>query len=381
MSSACRREWEVAGERKAVTAPVVAQAARGRSQSSLLPMVNPLVLIDQVWRSLVPRMASAVEPRGDNRGITTAVMGMPRLYTRAEVAQRAGVDPEDMRRLWHALGFADVAEDNREFTDADVEAFREIAQLVEDNLIDPDLAVSMARPMGHLLSRLGAAQIGTLASLIDPNPDADSPPPLFATAAAADRLVPVLERLVVYTWRRHLAAAAAAALPVGNVPVGAPQAVGFVDIASYTMLSRRADPAQLVEMLEPFEGCVFDRVAKCGGRVVKTLGDEVLFVTARPDAAADIALSVVEARESLPDLPDVHAGLAFGPLLERAGDVFGPTVNIAARTTGLARSGVVLVDRAFRNELGDDPGFHIERRPPRPVKGYSALTTYRLRRR
>ena len=45
------------------------------------------------------------------------------------------------------------------------------------------------------------------------------------------------------------------------------------------------------------------------------------------------------------------------------GDVFGPTVNIAARTTGLARSGVVLVDRAFRNELGDDPGFHIERRP------------------
>jgi adenylate cyclase len=191
----------------------------------------------------------------------------------------------------------------------------------------------------------------------------------------------VLERLVIYTWRRHLAAAAAAALPVGNVAGGAPQAVGFIDIASYTMLSRRADPAQLAEMLELFEGCVFDRVAKCGGRVVKTLGDEVLFVSARPDAAADIALSVVEARETLPDLPDVHAGLAFGPLLERAGDVFGPTVNIAARTTGLARTGVVLVDRAFRNELGDDPGFHIERRPPRPVKGYSALTTYRLRRR
>ena len=44
-------------------------------------MVNPLVLIDQVWRSLLPRMASAVEQRGDDRGITTAVMGMPRLYT------------------------------------------------------------------------------------------------------------------------------------------------------------------------------------------------------------------------------------------------------------------------------------------------------------
>ena len=133
------------------------RGSRGEARPSLLSMVNPLVLIDQVWRSLMPRMAAADEQRGDDRGITTAVMGMPRLYTRAEVAQRAGVDPEDMRRLWNALGFADVAEDNREFTDADVEAFREIAQLVEENLIDPDLAVSMARPMGHLLSRLGAA--------------------------------------------------------------------------------------------------------------------------------------------------------------------------------------------------------------------------------
>ena len=285
-----------------------------------------------------------------------------------------------MRRLWNALGFADVAEDNREFTDADVEAFREIAQLVEDNLIDPDLAVSMARPMGHLLSRLGAAQIGALSSLVDPNPDAATPPPLFATAAAADRLVPVLERLVVYTWRRHLAAAAAAALPVANAVPGAPQAVGFVDIVSYTMLSRRTDPGQLVEMLESFEGCVFDRVAKSGGRVVKTLGDEVLFVTARPDAAADIALSVVEARESLrPARRACRPGLR--PTARSGGRRFGPTVNIAARTTGLARSGIVLVDRAFRTELGDAPGFQVERRTPRLVKGYSALTTYRIRRR
>jgi adenylate cyclase len=327
----------------------------------LLP-VNPLSLLDLVMKSLVPRP------------------GGPRLYSLEEAAARAGMAPDDVGRLWRALGFPESADGSPAYTAADIAAFADVARRADDGSIDLDLAISMARPMGHLLSRLGAAQVSALSGLLEPaSTGRRSPSPPRTPAAGADALIPLLERLVVYAWRRHLtAAAAAAALPLGRLEASsAPQAVGFIDIASYTTLSRRIDWAQLASLLERFEEVAFDQVAAAGGRVVKTLGDEVLFVAAEPAAAAEIALSVMDAGEAN-TLPRVHAGLAYGPLLERAGDVFGPTVNIASRVTGLARAGAVLVDVSCRNALAADGRFRLQRRPRRPVRGYAHLATYRL---
>jgi len=331
--------------------------------SPLLLPINSLALLDLVMRSLIPRS------------------GGPQLYSLEEAAERAGMAPDDVERLWRALGFAESAEDSRGYTAADIDAFGEVARLAAGGLIDVDLAISMARPMGHLLSRLGAAQVSALSGLAEPDPKGQSQAPLAAAHGGADALIPLLERLVVYAWRHHLTAAAAAALPVGRLDEAtAPQAVGFIDIVSYTALSRRLDWSELASLLEGFEACVFDQVAAAGGRVVKTLGDEVLFVAGEPAAAAEIALSVMDAGQADPHLARVHAGLAYGPLLERAGDVFGPPVNIASRVTGLARAGAVLVDGACRNALHGDRRFRCRRRPPRPVRGYPNLATYRLRR-
>ena len=344
-------------------------------RAPLLLMVNPWAVLDQFMRSFLPHTEPADAPawRLPDRRVGS---GKPRTYTQQEAAQRAGIAPTDMARLWRALGFAEVSGELQEFTDADVEAFREIAQLLTDQLIDLDLAVSMARPMGHLLSRLGAAQVTALVGLMD-RPAAGHGPPAPDAGVAVDRLIQMLERVAVYALRRHLAVAASAELPLGGAGEARPQAVGFIDITSYTALSDRLGVAALTELLEKFEACVFDRVAS-GGRVVKTLGDEVLFVAQGPAAAAEIALSVVEASEAETGLPRVHAGLAYGPLLERAGDVFGPTVNVAARATSLARAGTVIVDQGFRDALGDNHRFRLRRHARRTVRGYPALGTYRL---
>ena len=342
----------------------------------LLLMVNPLAVLEQFMRSFVPQVTETADALGWGLADRRVVTGKPRAYTQREAAQRAGIAPDDMARLWRALGFAEVSGDRKEFTDADIGAFREIAQLLTDQLIDLDLAVTMARPMGHLLSRLGAAQVTALVSLMD-RPAAGDGPPAPEAGVAADRLIQMLERVAVYALRRHLAVAASAEVPLGGAGEARPQAVGFIDITRYTALSDRLGVAELTELLERFEACVFDRVAS-GGRVVKTLGDEVLFVAQGPAAAAEIALSVVEASEAEPRLPSVHAGLAYGPLLERAGDVFGPTVNVAARATSLARAGTVIVDQAFRDALGDSHHFRFRRHARRTVRGYPAFATYRL---
>jgi adenylate cyclase len=322
-------------------------------------------LLDLVMHRLVPRSDE------------------PHLYSLDEAANRAGMAPDDMGRLWRALGFTELGADSRGYTAHDIAAFGEVARLVTDDVIDLDLAFTMARPMGHLLSRLGAAQVSALSSLVRPDLAGQSPPPpVDAADGGADVLIPLLERLVVYAWRHHLVAAGSAALPTGRLDgaASAPQAVGFIDIASYTALSRRIDWVELASLLERFEGCAFDHVAAHGGRVVKTLGDEVLFLAREPAAAAEIALSVMDTCQSQPDLPLMHAGLAFGPLLERAGDIFGPTVNIASRVTGLARPGAVLVDGACSDALENDRRFRLRRRPRRSVRGYPHLATYRLRR-
>jgi len=147
-------------------------------------------------------------------------------------------------------------------------------------------------------------------------------------------------------WRRHLAAEAGRALLPAATGwdervADRRAAVGFIDISGYTRLSRHLDLADVAVLLERFETVVGDTVIAHGGRVIKNLGDEVLFVTEDPASAAEITLGLLEQIDTNPDLPPVHAGLAFGPVLYRSGDVFGPVVNIAARIASLARQGTI----------------------------------------
>jgi adenylate cyclase len=359
--------------------------AGGRAALPLLWRLNPFLVLDLVMRNLVPGYR---EPRPGSGGCGTCSGGVRQalpeqlpVHTRAEAAEQVGLDAEDLGRLWRALGFAEPADDEPGFSDADVQVIAEVAALAEEGTVDVDQVIRMVRPMGHLVSRLGAAQVSALSGLSAGPAGREAASGRDPVGATVDRLVPLLEDLVVHAWHRHLASAASAALPI-RPPTDAsgPRAVGFIDITSYTALSRRIPWADLALLLDRFEGCVFDEVAAAGGQVVKTLGDEVLFMAREPSAAAETVLSVMDAARADPTLPAIHAGLAYGPVLERAGDVFGPTVNVASRVTDLAHAGVALVDGEFRQVIAGDPRFCTQRRPRRPRRRYGGLVAYRLSR-
>ena len=322
--------------------------------------------------------------------ITRGLLAGEGRYNRGEAAEQAGVSLNDARRLWRAVGFAEFDDDDRVFTSADVEVLTEVAALIEAGILDIDGAVSLARPFGHLFSRLAAVQTEFLSEVLGRQITADQ---LADDSRLAERvseqavrttreLLPVLERVTVYLWRRHLATEAGRAL----LPAGLPDAqtdqlaVGFIDISGFTRLSRDLDSAELTALLDPFEALVLATAVEHGGKVIKNIGDEVMFVADDPVAAAEIALSALEQVGADDRLPPVHAGLACGPVLCRGGDVFGDAVNIAARITGLARRGTIRVDEAIADALQDHPGFRVTLRPPRPVRGYLQLRSYRLRR-
>jgi class 3 adenylate cyclase len=121
-----------------------------------------------------------------------------------------------------------------------------------------------------------------------------------------------------------------------------PPAVAFVDVSGYTRLTvDRGDDygartsVRLAELAEAV-------VRRRGGRVVKLLGDGVLMLFASPCAAVE---AVVELTRTMvkAGLPAAHAGIHTGPVVERDGDVFGTTVNVASRIANHAPAGSIFV--------------------------------------
>jgi adenylate cyclase len=197
----------------------------------------------------------------------------------------------------------------------------------------------------------------------------------------AENLVPVVEELMGYVWRRHLAAAAARALSVDREEFASrAMAVGFADLVGFTGLTRELDEIALGALVESFESVASDIVASAGARLVKTIGDEVLFVADDAPTAAEVAMQLSERIPQLDNIPDLRVGLACGTVLSRLGDVYGEPVNLASRLTSIARPGSVLVDREFAAALDGDDRWKLKRVPPRPVRGYTLLHPLRLRR-
>ena len=342
-----------------------------------------------------PDDAAAADLSGAVDAVETFLLGEPPSLTRIEVSEQAGVPIEVATRLWQLMGFAHTADDEVAFTPLDVRALRLSSDLIERGILGPDRQAALVRTWGRSYARLAEWQTSLLASMaLESGAD-----PSETLAELVTEVLPRVEELQSYVWRRHLVSAGGRLLAVPDPAAPtAPAAVVFVDIVGYTSRSRTLSEAELVAWIEAFESETTDLVVGAGGRIIKNIGDEVLFVVDDPVAAARIALEMTRrgADESDP-YPAVRAGLAYGEVVNRLGDVFGATVNIASRLTSVARPGSVLVDRGAyealsgrssesrperedRDETGDSGSPYAFRRLRRvSVKGYTRLAAWAVR--
>src|SRR5215218_4149643 len=144
---------------------------------------------------------------GAREALERLLLDGPRRYTRLQVAELSGMAPERTQRLWRALGFPDAADDDRTFTDADVEALGVLSTLIDSGFVDPGTEASIARAMGQSLSRLADWQTDMLADSLarSGGPGRRTVSPDDAVEAARI-LLPRLRQVQDYVWRRHLAA-------------------------------------------------------------------------------------------------------------------------------------------------------------------------------
>ncbi|MFE8942767.1 adenylate/guanylate cyclase domain-containing protein [Streptomyces sp. NPDC003233] len=309
--------------------------------------------------------ADAADPGEDPLALRLEqlILGAERRYTPFQAARSAGVSMELASRFWRAMGFADIGQ-AKALTEADVLALRRLAGLVEAGLLSEAMAVQVARSTGQTTARLAEWQMDSFLEGLTEPPE----PGMTRTEVTypiVELLLPELEEFLVYVWRRQLAASAGRVVQSADDEemVDRRLAVGFADLVGFTRLTRRMEEEELGELVEAFETTAADLVAARGGRLIKTLGDEVLYAADDSGTAADIALRLVETLANDETMPELRVGMAFGTVTTRMGDVFGTTVNLASRLTSIAPRDAVLVDSALAEELirtGEAPASEAE---------------------
>jgi class 3 adenylate cyclase len=152
--------------------------------------------------------------------------------------------------------------------------------------------------------------------------------------------------------------------------------VGFADLTGFTALSQQLSATELSALLVEFAAEVSDVVLTDGGRIVKFIGDEVMWVSSTPEKLARVAIDLVEHPGAREASLQVRAGLGYGSVLAIGGDYFGTPVNLAARLVGAAAPGQILVSTDVRDELADWPAIPQE---PLVLKGFDTpVTAYDL---
>ena len=275
-------------------------------------------------------------------------------YDVAGVAEAAGTSPEVAARIWRALGFPDVPDTVMAFSERDARALRFAVDRRFRGEQSIDDLEHQVRVVSASLARLAAFEADLVAEGLDALRSTGADDDAVAIALIEEADWESITALIDYTHRLLFRAAVWRRLARPTEGPTVDLAVGFADLVGYTELSEGLDEHELSELLAAFELLAYDTAAEHNGRIVKTIGDEVMFVGAPRDVAV-IGLALAERTAGHSLLPDVRVGIACGSLLARDGDYYGPVVNLASRITGRARRGTVLAAEGVHRALAGDP--------------------------
>ena len=148
------------------------------------------------------------------------------------------------------------------------------------------------------------------------------------------------------------------------MPETAPNSSTFVfaDIAGYTALTEAHGDADAADLAATFCREISEVARASDGEVIKTIGDAVMVRHSDPSQAVLLGLTAAHDVMAGHGFPAVRVGVHHGPAIDREGDWFGATVNLAARVAAVAAGGEVLVTDAVRDGAEQLEGVEFESR-------------------
>ena len=322
------------------------------------------------------------------RHLDSLLLGSQRNLRRREAAREADLSSASARQVRRALGVPNLSDDDVYFTNEDVRALKLVSSLVQDDKLSEEAALSLARSVAQLTDRMVVWQVEALVEDMVAHRDMTDARARRELLTLLPDLLQPLEQLLDYAWRRQLSAAVQrlamrgerpdgstvilhdAAPDVGASALPLARGVGFADLVSYTSLSRQMNERTLANLVQRFEKRCAEVISIGGGRVIKTIGDEVMFLSETPEGGAQISLALARIIKEDPLLPQARVAFVWGRVLPRLGDLYGPTVNLASRRVALTEPGGVVVDEPTARGLRGDGRLVLEPQPTRNVRGF-----------
>jgi adenylate cyclase len=136
----------------------------------------------------------------------------------------------------------------------------------------------------------------------------------------------------------------------------------FADLSGFTALTEAHGDDQAADLAGGFCAAVRELLAEYQAREVKAIGDALMLRAADAAAAIRLGLCIVHDVGAQHGFPLVRVGMHTGPAVERVGDWFGATVNLAARVSAAAAGGEVLLTATTRAATDDVEGVELRER-------------------
>jgi class 3 adenylate cyclase len=298
-----------------------------------------------------------------------ALRSGPPVHSLRTAAQAIGRPLDQVEQAWAALGLTVADVDQFALSTEDVEGLRTWAEL--SAVVGTATSLGVLRVLGASMARFAEAVSSAIRGgvpAIQLNYTTDE----LATArayAGVTSFVPRVGRLLDAVHRQHLESARMYFEDVlrdtsPTVHCG----VGFVDLSGFTALTQLMTPEELSMLLTEFSATVSDVVHADGGRVVKFIGDAVMWVSPSAAQLATVATDLVDHPRAREAGLQVRAGLAYGPILALDGDYYGNPVNLAARLVAAAEPGEILLSDDLHAELA---GWTVEATEPLALRGFA----------
>lgn len=351
-------------------------SARGERAELLAWLLEQGFELEQIRAEVAPMLMPAHRELGNDG----------RYVSEREVSVGYDIDMDLLQGMEHALGLPRLNDpDAPLLLQADADAALRLRQLIDAGL-DPGQVLLMVRRLSDGISRaVPAFRYSTISAIMRPGLTE------LEVAKAHEKIVrtiipllgTMIQDILFVQLRRILEGEEVnASERAAGVALPGPRqlAVAFADMVGFTRLGEVVPPEELVVLVERLAELA-RHVVNPPVRLVKTIGDAVMLVSADATKLLGTTLDLLDSAARDETLPRLRAGIASGWAVSRARDWFGSPVNVASRVTNVAEPGEVMVEGAAREIIGDAPGYTWSFVGTQALKGVEGETRlFRVRR-